>query len=137
MPDRIKECQQYIKKWYLGENVVTIRMDGGPVLANLIIQALTVELLRDFIDNPIPTSFIESGPEFNTWVDAALVKILDNQNYGLTVEQYNAVKNLAWNYWVDGISKTLTDPAVKDRLFKCCRGEMIEWANKRNPETIQ
>jgi len=139
MLDRLKECQIYIKKWYMGDYVVTIRMDAGDVLTNLCIQAMTVELLRDLIDNPIPDSFVEGSVEFNTWIDAALKKVMAGMDFGFSVEQCMAVKNLAWNYWAEGIEKTQADPKVQDRLFKCCRGELTEWSEKQpsqKPSTV-
>jgi hypothetical protein len=129
--DRLKECQLYIKKWYLGEPVVSVRMDGGSVLDNLCIQAMVVELLRDLIDNPVPESFVESSTMFNTWMDDALKRVMGDMNFGFSVDQCSAVKNLAWNYWVEGIRKTQSDPALADRLFKCSRGELEQWTSRR------
>lgn len=128
--DRLKECQLYIKRWYMGESVVTVRMDGGSVLDNLCIQAMVIELLRDLIDNPIPDSFVESSMPFNTWIDAALQKVMTGMNFGFSADQCSAIKNLAWNYWVEGIQKTQADPKLKDRLYRCNRGQLAEWADK-------
>lgn len=128
--DRLKDAQNYIKRWYLGESVVSVRMDGGSVMDNLIIQGLVVELLRDLIDNPIPEGFIEGSQPFNAWIDASLQKVMIGLDFGLSVEQYSAIKNLAWNYWVEGISKVHNDPALKSRLYKCNRGQLEEWSKK-------
>lgn len=126
--DRLKECQLYIKQWYLGEPVVTVRMDGGSVLDNLCIQAMVVELLRDLIDNPIPDNFVEGSLPFNTWIDHALQRCMADLNFGFSVDQCSAVKNLAWNYWLNGIHATQRNPELVDRLFKCSRGELEQWA---------
>lgn len=128
MIDRLKEHQEYIKRWYLGETVVTIRMDGGSVLDNLCIQALVVELLRELIDNPIPSQMKEGSVEFNTYIDHALQKCLMGMNFGFSVDQCSAIKNLAWNYWLFGIQATQNNPAMKERLFKCSRAELQAWA---------
>lgn len=130
--DRLKECQLYIKKWYMGEPVITVRMDGGSVFENLCIQAVVVELLRSLIDNPIPDSFLEGSLEFNTWIDRALQKVLYGLNFGFSVDQCAAIKNLAWNYWVEGIRKTQADPKLSSRIFKCSRSELEQWCAKEH-----
>lgn len=119
--DRIKECQLYIKRWYLGEVVQTVEMDGADKTSEQCIQAAVVELLRDFIDNPIPENLLEGSKEFNHWIDIAFRKVTHGLSFGFQVQQEDVVKNLAFNYWAEGIRKVQSDPALKDRLMKCSR----------------
>lgn len=129
--DRLKECQIYIKKWYMGEPVITVRLSAGTVLNNLCMQAMVVELLRDLIDNPIPDRFIEGSMEFNVWIDAGLKRVMEGLNFGFNVDECGAIKNLAWNFWAEGIRKTLADPKLQDRIFKCSRGELEQWGSRK------
>lgn len=115
-----EECQIYIKRWYLGEPVLAIRMatDDND---EQIIQYLIVELLRDLIDNPIPAGMLEGSAAFNTWVDAAYRKITDGVTTGFREPEESSVKNLAWTYLTAGITRTQKKPENQDRLYKCFR----------------
>ena len=120
MPERIKECQLYIKSWYIDSYVLTVRMDGGPnEMDEVCIQTMVVELLRDFIDNPWPEGIMEGSETLNRWIDTAFRKVMVGLNFGFTPAQEDAVKNLAFNYYVRGICNVRNDPALHDRVFKC------------------
>jgi hypothetical protein len=59
-----------------------------------------------------------------TWADLAYKKALAGVNFGFNEKQEIAIKNLAFNYYIEGVSKTLSDPSVQYRLFQCWRGQM-------------
>lgn len=120
--DKLKECQIYIKTWYMGEPIITVEMDGASPHDELCIQTMVVELLRNFIDHPIPEGFKENSQQLNNWVEATYQKVSRGLNFGFSPQQHDAVKNLAFNYYIDGIVKTQSDPVLKLRLFKCWRG---------------
>lgn len=116
--NRLQECQEYIAKWYRGEMLQTIMMDGGDSMNEYCIQCMVVELLRDFIDNPIPEGLMEGTAEFNSWIDVAFRKVMRGMNFGFNIQQEDAVKNLAFNYYAVGIRKTQSEPSLKPRLMK-------------------
>lgn len=118
--DRINECQKYIKKWYLGESQPGVRMAADDLLEQLI-QLLVVELLRDLIDNPIPENMMEGSQAFNIWIATAYAKVADGINTGFGQDEIDQVKNLAWNYWVNGIRRTQQSPECVRRLYQCRR----------------
>ena len=124
MSDRTRECQIYIKRWYTGEPVLTVRMDSDST-GEAIIQALVVELLRDFIDHPIPDGIKEGSEAFHTWVNSGYQKALRGIDFGLTIEQTEAIKNLAWVYWAEGIAKVTADPQLQGRLYKAHRSQQF------------
>lgn len=113
---------EYCKRWYLGDVVQTIEMDGADAMNEQCIQACVVELLVDFIDNPIPEGLVEGTDPFNIWIDLALRKVIDiKEDFGFTRAHEDQIKNLAWNYWAVGIRATQFDPSLKNRLIKCSR----------------
>lgn len=116
--DRLKELQDYIGRWYMGEPVLTVRMHSDPT-TDLCIQSATVELLRDFIDNPIPQRWKDGSQELAEWVNFSYHKVTLGMNFGFGDEEVIAVKNLAFNYFVDGIRKVQSDPKMITRLYKC------------------
>lgn len=119
--DRIKECQEYIKRWYLGQQVQTVQMHGSDNTTEQCIQSMVVELLRDFIDNPFPENLKEGTMEFNTYIDQAFRKAMAGMEFGFSMTEEDAVKNLAWNYFAEGIKKTQSNPQLKDRLITCSK----------------
>ena len=112
----------FIATWYNGAPVVTVAMGGGDRIDELCITMLVVELLRDFIDRPLPTLFKEGSPELETYVDFAYRRCKRGLEFGLTPEQDNSIKNLAFNYYIDGISGVINQPSMQHRLWKCWRG---------------
>lgn len=119
--NRRKEVLEYVKRYYLGEPIVTIMMDGGDMMDEYCIQSMVCALLKDFIDNPIPEGMKESSAEFNMWIAVALRRVMTGMDFGFSIEQEDAIKNLAWNYFVEGISKVQSDPKIKSRLFTFSR----------------
>lgn len=119
--DRITEAKEYVKRWYLGEIVQAVEMHGESPLIEQCIQSAVAELLKDFINNPIPEGLMEGTASFNTWIDVAFRKSIHGMDFGFDTEQEDAVKNLAWNYWIEGIRKIQSAPQLKDRLFQCSR----------------
>jgi len=119
--NRIRECSEYIARWDLGEPVQSVQMHGSDMLTEQCIQALVVELLRDFVENPFPEGLMEGTATFNMYIDQALRKALTGTSFSLTQEEEDAVKNLAWNYYIEGISKVHSKRELKGRLIKISR----------------
>src|ERR1700722_7168814 len=122
--NRLTECLEFIERWDMNEPIITVEMDGGGnFIEELCIQACVVELLRDLIKNPPPERMIEGGEAHAQWVDFSYRKSLHGLEFGFSQKQEDAVKNLAWNYFVEGISKVQSDPALKDRLIRLRRNQ--------------
>ena len=118
------ECQMMIAAWYAGGPIVSVKMGGGDEASEVCITMLVVEMLRLFIDNPIPDSLREGSSEMDFWFDMQYARATRGLNFGLTKEQIGAVKNLAFNYWVVGIAQVQADPQLKARLFQCNRHQL-------------
>lgn len=119
MRDSEKECMAYVARWYAGDVVLTIEMDGsGNALEEQCIQSVVIMMLRDFITHPIPDGFKEGSQEMGAWMVASLQRATDGATFEFTVKQVDAIINLAFNYWRYGIDHTQSDPAVRYRLIK-------------------
>lgn len=118
------ECLEYIKRWYLGENIVSVRLDNNSQKEEICMQHMVVQTLRDLVDNPIPEAFKEGSAQLNEWVDFAFRKVMQDLDFGFNSQQEDAIKNLAFNYYIDGIRKVQAAPELRFRLFQLNRGQM-------------
>lgn len=121
MMNREKECLEYIKRWYVDGYVVTVRMDATSDAEEYCIQTMVVETLKDLVENPPPESFIEGSAPLNNWIDHAFRTALRGQDFAFSEQQEDAIKNLAFNYWAQGVINTQGNPELKRRIYRCER----------------
>lgn len=124
MSDRKKECMAYIKYWYLGEEIVTVRLYGGDDYDEYCMQAMVVELLREMIDRGVP-EFSEGSQALNQWIEQLLLDHMKRHalHFGFNQEQIDAIKNLAFNYFRDGPTRVHAYPDLSKRLYRIHRQE--------------
>lgn len=118
---KLDECKDYIRDWYLNGYVVTIMMDANDEMDDYCIQAMVVELLKEFVDHGIPGQLVEGTQMFNVWVDTAFRKVMTDLDFGFSAEQEDQVKNLAFNYYAEGVEKVRNNPSIQLRRYKCRR----------------
>lgn len=121
-----EECAAYVAHWYSGAPLQTIEMYDRNSFDEQCMQTVMFELLRDFVQNPWPEGMKEGSPQLNEWIDFAMRKVMNGIDFGFTADHEDAIKNLAFNYFVEGVEKLQAMPAANGRLFVCQRQENIK-----------
>lgn len=111
-PESAKEA---VEMWDNDKTIWTIEMGGlGPGYEQCI-QLLTMEVLRDHMNDQIP----EKGTdEMKSWwknFGEGAVKRTDEKVGGYSGAQVGAAKNLAYHFLMDGWEGVMSHPDVKDR----------------------
>lgn len=124
MSDTKKECMAYIKHWYMGQQIVTVRLYAGDDMDEYCMQMMVIELLREMVDRGVP-EFPEGSPMLDKWVGAELETIMKRHglHFGFNEEQIDSIKNLAFNYFRDGPTRVHAYPTLQKRLYRIHRQE--------------
>lgn len=88
-----KDARDLLARWDEGRNIFTISMGGlGPGYEQAI-RCICMEIIRDKIDKPFPTT----NDELKTWGDDTLSRLDDNLR-GCTGAMWSAARSLAYNF---------------------------------------
>lgn len=124
MSDTKKECMAYIKYWYMGKQIVTVRLYAGDDAEEYCMQMMVIELLRELVDKGVP-EFSEGSQALNQWIEQMLLDLMkrNNLHFDFNQELIDSIKNLAFNYFVDGPTRVHAYPALQKRLYRVYRQE--------------
>ena len=104
-----QNAREQLQRWDAGEIIWSIEMGGlGPGYEQAI-QILAIEITRDNLDKPVPTT----DAEWQTWGDSTVTRIdyrLPDGSYscaGFSGAQVGAAKRIALGWLCDGPAKYL------------------------------
>jgi len=113
-PTNVKEA---VELWDKGETIWSIEMGGlGPGYEQAI-QLLMVEILRDHCNDIIPTDKKEHEDWLKTFGEKTVHRINETAG-GYSGAQVGAVKNLAYQFLVNGWGKIMAMKDLKDRKIQ-------------------
>lgn len=110
------DAREQLRRWDKGDSIWSIEMGGlGPGYEQAL-QILAIEIVRDYLDKPLPTK--ETWSAFGDDTANRIDRKLPNGSYscgGFSGAQVGAAKNLAFHWLKDGPAEVLRQCADRER----------------------
>lgn len=112
-----KTAAEQLRRWDAGDPIWSLEMGGlGPGYEQAI-QILAIEIVRDYLDKPLPTK--ETWSVFGDDTARRVDRKLPDGSYscgGFSGAQVGAAKQLAFHWLKDGPEKTLAEVSQDRRI---------------------